>query len=51
MRAYGLRPGQWRDVEGGPPSRWAKLSAKQRKESRRLLHKQARNDAKRETTA
>jgi len=47
MKPYGLRKHDDL-IEHGPPSRVDKIKAKQRKESRRLLHKQARNDVKKD---
>ena len=47
MKPYGLRKHDETE-DHGPPSKIGKLKAKHRKESRRLLHKQARNDAKKE---
>ncbi len=46
MSPYGRRRGDWCCEEFGPPSRIGKLKSKNRKSSRRLLHKQARNDVK-----
>jgi len=49
MRAYGLRPCQFRDEEFGPQTKHApNIRSKNRRTSRRLLHKQGRNDAKRD---
>lgn len=52
MKAYGRRRGD--DLFSDPlgaPSRYQKLRGKNRTINRRLLHKQARNDAKKEITA
>lgn len=47
MKAYGDR-GYWETEDYGPPSKMGKLSSKNRKESRRMLHKQGRIDGKEE---
>lgn len=47
MKAYGLRKGDELEYPVlGPPSRDRKMTSDHRKKARRLLHKQARNDAK-----
>lgn len=47
MTAYGRRRCQEIEYrEWGPPSRQRKMLSKTRKKTRRLLHKQARRDAK-----
>ena len=46
MFPYGLKPGEWRDEDCGPPSRCRKVKAKNRHESRRSMHKVARGQAK-----
>lgn len=48
MKPYGLHFGMWRDEDYGPPSKYRKVKAKNRREYRRLLHKEARNKVKRE---
>lgn len=45
MQPYGDR-GHWETEDFGPPSKMGNLDSKHRRESRRLLHKQARNDVK-----
>ena len=47
MKAYGDRR-FWELEDFAPPTRIANCHSKHRKESRRLLHKQGRNDAKKE---
>lgn len=47
MKPYGLRKHDDLD-EKGPPTRVGSLKSSNRKSSRRLLHKQARNTAKKE---
>lgn len=47
MQPYGDR-GYWETEDYGVPTRIGDLRSKNRKELRRLLHKQARNDAKKE---
>ena len=49
MKAYGRRPHdelEYRDL--GAPSRERKTTSKVRKSARRVLHKQGRNDGKKE---
>lgn len=48
MKPYGFKKWQWREEDGGPTSKHVNLSSKKRATSRRLLHKSARNEAKRE---
>jgi hypothetical protein len=47
MKPYGRRSSDDTD-EQGPPSKIGKIKSKNRKTSRRLLHKQGRQDAKKE---
>lgn len=46
MKAYGVRKHDELECVGGPPSRERKLKSDNRRLSRRLLHKQGRNDSK-----
>lgn len=48
MKPYGYYLGFCRDEDYGPKSKYAKLTSKNRRTSRRLLHKLARASAKRE---
>lgn len=48
MKAYGLHLGMWRDEDYGPQSKHRKMKAKNRREYRRLLHKEERNKTKRQ---
>ena len=50
MFPYGFNPGDWRDEDWGPPSKYAELSSNKRSGYRRLMHKNARNKSKREIT-
>jgi len=50
MYPYGFQPGDWRDEDWGPPSKYAELSSNKRSGYRRLMHKKARNKSKREIT-
>ena len=51
MRAYGMKPGQYRDEDGGPTTKHTGSGYRKRKQARRLLHKAARNAIKREISA
>lgn len=47
MKAYGYRPGDELNYKPwGAPTRHQKMTGKNRTAARRLLHKQASNDAK-----
>lgn len=49
MRAYGMGPKEWReDRETGSPSKHRKMTSKSRTTTRRIMHKSARNIAKRD---
>jgi hypothetical protein len=48
MRPYGLRPAFDRGDDFGPPSKHRKLKSANRSRLRCLLHKQGRNDGRRE---
>ena len=48
MKPYGLRPNDEAE-DNGPPSKVGKVKSKNRKTSRRLLHKQGRQDGKKQT--
>ena len=48
MRPYGFVPGDWKGEDGGPTSRFAKLTSKNRRECRRILAKKARGKNRRE---
>lgn len=50
MFPYGFRPGDWKDEDWGPTSKYAELSSNKRSGYRRLMHKNARNKSKREIT-
>lgn len=45
MRPYGFKAMMFRDMDGGPTSKHAKLSSKSRTASRRVLHKAGRRSA------
>lgn len=46
MRPYGWRPMLWYDEDGGPTSKYHKLSSKKRRTLRRTLHKRERSKIK-----
>lgn len=46
MKPYGRRKHDELEYIGGPPSKCRKITSKHRTASRRILHKQARNDSK-----
>lgn len=46
MKPYGIKPGQWRDEEGGPTTKHASLSSKTRTRGRRQMHKTGRRGAR-----
>lgn len=46
MRPYGFKPLQFRDEDGGPTSKHAKLSSKARTAARRSIHKAGRRDGR-----
>ena len=49
MKAYGRRKGDELETDPlGAPTRHQKMRSGRRRAGRRILHKQARNDAKRE---
>lgn len=50
MKPYGFRPGDWKSEDWGPPSKYAELSSNKRSGYRRLMHKNGRNQGKKEVT-
>lgn len=48
MFPYGFTHGLWRDEDGGPTTKHHNLSSKNRRTSRRLLHKSERAKVKQE---
>jgi hypothetical protein len=48
MRAYGLTKGDDLTCDGGPPTKHRKITSKNRRTSRRIMKKKARNQSKRE---
>lgn len=46
MRPYGAKLNFWKDEDGGPTSKYQKLSSTTRKRLRRLMHRNARRQAK-----
>lgn len=44
MKPYGIKPGEWRSEDCGPPSKHRKIKSKNRRSSRRIMHKNARRN-------